>query len=127
MMKWKAGGSAVPVQSRWCRGGWWRCRASLQAFDVVGGKEGAHLGDGDFVRLEEAFGLGQSLADEDGVEALKIGEDDKLLQRGVVAEVALGVGMGVAPLFCGLGLGDGWRDERLLDRVGVDAVVDLGH
>ena len=71
-MKWKADGSVDRVQSRWWRGGWWRCRASHQAFDVAGGKQGAHLGDGDFVQLEQAFRLGQALADEDGVEAFEI-------------------------------------------------------
>ena len=128
------------------RGGWWRCRTSLQAFDVVGRKEGAHLGDGDFVQLEQALRLGQTLADEHGVEAFEIGEDDELLQRRVVADVALGVGMGIAPLLRGLAeesdveqvgfvgidegclsLGDSGREERLLDGVGVDAVVDLGE
>ncbi len=86
------------------------------------------------------------MADEDGIEAFEIGEDDELLQRSVVADVALGVGMGIAPLFRGLaeegdveqvgfvgiderglGLGDGRRDERLFDGVGVDAVIDLGE
>ena len=42
------------------------------------------------------------MADEDGVEAFEVGQDDELLQRGVVAEVALGIGMGVAPLLGGL-------------------------
>ena len=64
--------------------------------------------------------------------------------RGVVADVAVGVGMGVAPLpgglaeegdveqvgfagvdRCRLRFGNGGRDERLLDGVGVDAVIDL--
>ena len=126
--------------------GWWCGRALLQAFDVVGGKEGAHLGDGDFVQLEQALRLGQALPDEDGIEAFEVGEDDELLQRGVVADVAVGVGVGVAPLLRGLAeegdveqvgfvgiderrlcLGDGRRDEGLFDGVGVDAVVDLGE
>ncbi len=86
------------------------------------------------------------MADEDGIEAFEIGEDDELLQRSVVADVALGVGMGIAPLFRGLaeegdveqvgfaginqrglGFGDGGWDECFLDRVGVDAVVDFGE
>ncbi len=86
------------------------------------------------------------MADKHGVEAFQIGEDDELLQRRVVAEVALGAGMGVAPLFGGLaekgdveqvafvgidkgglGLGDGGWDEGVLDGVGVDAVIDLGE
>jgi len=62
----------------------------------------------------------------------------------VVADIALGVGMGVAPLRGGLAkegdveqvgfagvngsrlrLGDGGRDEGFFDGVGVDAVIDL--
>jgi hypothetical protein len=42
------------------------------------------------------------LADEDGVKAFEIGEDDQLLQRGVVANVSLSVRMGITPLFGGL-------------------------
>ena len=45
------------------------------------------MGDGDVVEGGEAFGLWQALADEHGVEAFEIGEDDELLQRGVVADV----------------------------------------
>ena len=86
------------------------------------------------------------MADEDGVQAFEIGEDDQLLQRGVVANVALSIGMSITPLFGGLAeqgdiqqiglagidgaclsLGDGGWDERLLDGIGVDAVVDLGE
>ncbi len=44
----------------------------------------------------------QSPADEDGVQAFEVGEDDELFERGVVADVALGVGVGVAPLLRGL-------------------------
>ena len=65
-----------------------------------------------------------------------------MLDGGVVADVALGVGMGVAPLPGGLAeegdveqvgfagvdrgrlrFGNGGRDERLFDGVGVDAVI----
>ena len=62
------------------------------------------MGDGDVVESGEALGLWQALADEDGVQAFEVGEDDELLQRGVVAEVALGDGIGIAPLF--------WRSGR---------------
>lgn len=83
----------------------------------------------------------QALADEDGVEAFEVGEDDELLQRGVIPHIALGGGIGIPPLFGGLAeegdvqqirlagidsaslcLGDGRRDEGVLDGVGVDAV-----
>jgi len=86
------------------------------------------------------------LADKRGVETLQIGEDDELLQRGVVAKVALGIGMRIAPLLRGLAEeGDVeevrfvsidearlltvhvGRDESLLDNIGVDAVIDLGE
>ena len=86
------------------------------------------------------------MADEHGVEAFQIGKDDKLFQRSVIADVSLGVRMGIAPLFRGLaeegdveqvglggidepglGLRDGGRDEGFLYRIGVDAVIDLGE
>jgi len=131
-------------------------KASFDLFHVFGGREGfradaafeqgAHLGDGDAVERCEAFRLWQSLTDEDGVQAFEVGEDNELFERGVVADVALGVGVGVAPLLGGLseqgdieevglaginrgglGLRDGWRKEGLLGGVRVDAVIDFGE
>jgi len=55
-----------------------------------------------FVEFEQTLRCGQALADKHGVEAFQIGEDDELLQRGVVAEVACGIGMRIAPLLRGL-------------------------
>ena len=120
-------------------------RGLCEALDAADGEQGAHLCDGDVVEGGEACGLWQSLADEHGVEAFEVGEDDELLQRGVVADVSLGTGVGIAPLFGGLAeegdveqirlagidgsglrLGDERRNEGILDGVGVDAVVDLG-
>ncbi len=91
-------------------------------------------------------GCGQSLADEDGVQVFEVGEDDELFDRGAVADIALGVGVGVAPLLGGLSeqgdveqvglagingrclsLRDGWWKEGLLDGVGVDAEIDFGE
>ena len=43
------------------------------------GQQGAHLGDGDFVELLQPFLLGQPLADEHGVEAFQVGQDNELL------------------------------------------------
>ena len=116
----------------------------FESSDVAGGEQSAHLGDGDVVQGPQALRLRESLADKDGVEAFEIGEDDELLQRGVVADVALRVGMSIAPLLRGLAeegdveqvglagihggrlrFGDGRRDEGVLYRVGVDAVIDL--
>ena len=84
------------------------------------------------------------MADEHGIEAFEVGEDDQLFQRSVIAHVARGVRMGVAPLLRGLaekgdveqirllgvnegglGFGDGGRDERIADGVGMDAIVDF--
>ena len=86
------------------------------------------------------------MADKHSVEAFQIGEHDELLQRGVVAEVALGSGMRIAPLLRGLaeegnieevrfvGVDEArllfvhaGRDESLLDLIGMDAVIDLGE
>jgi len=148
--KRRAGGTNEGCHRRKCfRGREFGARKSgalFQAFSLVGGEQGAHLGDGDAVECGEAFGLGQTFADEDGVEALEIRQDDELLQRGVVADVAIGVGMSVAPLLRGLAeegdvekvglagvnggslrLRNGGGNERLLDGVCVDAVVDLGE
>ena len=116
----------------------------FQAFEVVRCKKGAHLADGDFIELKQALELGNTLADENGIEALEICEDDKLLKRRMVADVAFGIGMGIAPLLRGLAkegdieqvsfvgiderclsLRECRRQERLLDRVRMDAVVDL--
>ena len=104
------------------------------------------MGDGDFVQLEQACRLGQPLADEDGIEAFEIGEDNKLLERCVIADISISVGMRIAPLLRGpaekgdveqvgfvgidelrLSFGDRGWEERLLDGVRVDAVVDLGQ
>jgi hypothetical protein len=77
-------------------------RGLFEALHVAGGEERPHLGDGDFVEGGEAFRLRQPLADEHGVEAFQVGEDDELFQRGVVADVSFGSGIGIAPLFGGL-------------------------
>ncbi len=58
--------------------------ALFQAFEIVRCKQGAHLTDGDFIELEQALGLGNTLADENGIKALEICEDDKLLKRSMV-------------------------------------------
>ena len=119
---------------------------SFQAFEIVCCEQGAHLGDCDLIELKESLGLAQTLADEDGIEALEVCEDDKLLKRRMVADVAFGIGMGIALLLRGLaeqsnieqvgfvgiderclGFGECRRQECFFDSVGVDAVVDLGE
>ncbi len=84
--------------------------------------------------------------DELGVHVFEVGEDEKLLETGVVAHVAVLTGVGVAPLVGGLseegdvedvgfvGVGEGGllrgdfgRDEMGLDGVGVEVVIDLGE
>ena len=126
---------------------WWiRGLVLFQTFEIVCCEQGAHLGDSDFIELKQALGLGNTLADENGIEALEICEDDKLLKRSMVADVTFGIGMGIAPCtgclseegdieqvgFVGidercLSLGECRGQECFFDGVGVDAVVDLGE
>ena len=54
--------------------------------------------DGDLVEASEAFGLGQALGDEEGVEVFQIGKAHELGAGGVVAEVAFIAGVLAAPL-----------------------------
>ena len=53
-----------------------RRRGLFEALHVAGGEQGPHLSDGDIVEGGEAFGLWQPLADEHGVEAFEVGEND---------------------------------------------------
>ena len=94
----------------------------------------------------EPVALRQRHVGELGVHALDIGEDEELFDGGVVAHVAIELGIDVTPLLRGLaeeghvqqiglgGVSDGSlrgrdlrRDEVRLDGVGVDAVVELGE
>ena len=94
----------------------------------------------------QALALRQAHVDQLGVQGLDVGEDEQLLDGGVVAHVAIKFGVRITPLAGGLaeesdveqvgfgGVGDGGlgggdlgRDEVLFDRVGVDAVVELGE
>ena len=66
------------------------------------------------------------MADENGIKALEICEDDKLLKRRMVADVVFGIGMGIAPLLRGLAkegnieqVGFVGIDERCLALVSV--------
>lgn len=84
--------------------------------------------------------------DELGVHAFYVGQHQQLFDRGVLAHVAVELGVGIPPLLRGLaeqgdveqiGLGgvgngrlsgrDDRRDQVGLDRVRVDAVVELGE
>ena len=106
-----------------------------------------HLADGDLVERWKTIPLWQLHVDELGVHALDIGEHQQLLDGGVLAHVALQLGIGVAPLFGGqtkqgdieqvgfAGVGDGslcrWSTAAgircVLNGVGVDAVVEFGQ
>jgi hypothetical protein len=54
-----------------------RCEGSFQTLYAAGGEQGPHLCDGDVVEGGESFGLWQALADEDGIQAFEVGEDDE--------------------------------------------------
>ena len=105
-----------------------------------------HLADGDLIEPLEPVALRQRHVNEFSVHALDISQHKELLNGGVVAHVAVELGIGVAPLFrrltkkghvqqiglVGVGAGglrgrDLRRDEVGLDGVGVDAVVELGE
>jgi hypothetical protein len=88
--------------------------------------------------------LRQPHVDQFGVHAFEVGQDEELLDGGVVAHVAIEFGVGVAPLPCGppeegdieqiglAGVDDrrlrrrhrSW-DDVLLDGIRVDAVVEF--
>lgn len=70
----------------------------LETLHVVRRKQRLHLRDCDAVERGEPFRLWQALADEDRVETFEIGEDDQLLQRGVIADVSFCIGMIITPL-----------------------------
>jgi hypothetical protein len=90
--------------------------------------------------------LRQRHIDQFSVHTFDVGQYQQLLDAGVIAHVALQLGVGVAPLFGGeaeqgdieqigfAGIGDGrlrrrdcGGDQMRLDGVGVDAVVELGQ
>ena len=92
----------------------------------------------------QTFALRQSHVNELGVHAFHIGEDEQLLDAGVIADVAFQLGVGITPLPRGLPkqrdveqirfgrLGDGrlrgrdlGRNQVRLHRVGVDAIIQL--
>ena len=102
-----------------------------------------HLLYCDLVQFLEAFALREAVVYQHRVDVFEVRHADELVYLGVVAHVALQVGVGVAPLFGGLAeechvqhVGFGgvdvinlafvqpWRDEVLAYRAGVDVVVD---
>lgn len=110
------------------------------------GAERLHLADGDLVETFQTVALRKVHVDEFSVHPLDVGEHEQLLHGGVVAHVAVELGICVAPLFRGqteeshvqqvgfAGVGDGrlrlrdfrW-DKMLANSVGMDAVVELGQ
>lgn len=109
----------------------------------VGGKD-AHLMDGDFVQALEALRLRDAVFDHNRVEVLHVREADELVDRRMVALIALQIRIFKLPLLVGLaeerdvenirfvrvddahlGTGDCRGDEMGLNRIGVDAIVYL--
>ena len=64
-------------------------RADLAGYRqfLHGAGQRLHLADGDFVEPLQPVTLGQLHGDELGVEVFQVGEDEELLDRGVVAQV----------------------------------------
>lgn len=58
--------------------------------------------DGDFVKPDQALGLGHSHADELGVHAFDVSQYEELLNAGIFTHVARQFGVGVTPLLGGL-------------------------
>jgi len=75
---------------------WW-FQASFMKADRVR-SERAHLADGDGVEFGDAVAMGKAHVDELGIEALQIGEDEELLDGGVIGRVAIKFQVGIAPL-----------------------------
>ena len=102
------------------------------------------VANGDLVQALQALALRQAHVDELGVHGLDVGQHQQLLDAGVIAHIAVQAGVGITPLPGGLaeqgdieqvgfvgidercmGLGECRRQERFLDRVRMDAVIDL--
>ena len=100
--------------------------------------------DGYVVELHKTFALRYTLVNEDGVNVLHIREADKLIDSGVVADIAVEVWVGIAPLLgshtkhrhiehiCFLCINDArlhWghllRNQMALDGIGMNTVVDF--
>lgn len=109
-------------------------------------QEGGQLGNRNVVELLQPLTLRNSLRDQDRVQAFQIGENHQLLQGGLVAKVAVGARVVLAPFLRGhakqghveqVGLGgvdetfllaaDLGRDQVFLDGVGMDEVIYLGE
>lgn len=79
----------------------------------------AHLLYGNLVEPYEAFALRQTLADEHGIKVLHVRETDKLIDGGIVADVALAVGIGLAPLT------SRHAEHRHVQHVGLVGIYDV--
>ncbi len=61
------------------------------------GREQFHLLDGALVESGEAFGLGQGLPDQQGIEVFQVGDADELGADGLIADVVFVSWVLVAP------------------------------
>src|SRR5262245_11261320 len=61
-------------------------------------REDGHLTDGDLVETYQPLSRQQMHVQELGIETLDISQNEKLLDGGVVAHVAIEFGIGIAPL-----------------------------
>ena len=104
-----------------------------------------HLLNGNLIQLYQSLALGQALVDEHGIQVFHVRQADQLIDSGIVAYVALLVGIHLTPLFCRhakhgniehislIGVDDAcllryhlFRDNIALDGIGVNPVVYLG-
>lgn len=109
-------------------------------------EERLHLCACYLIELRQSYGGGYSLTNKNTIDAFEIGKDHKLLKCSIITYVAFVFGMCVPPFACslseegdieevrlrrifevGLFASDLWRQQDILDGIGVDAVVDFGQ
>ena len=119
---------------------------SLKPLDAWVVRQQFHLMDGDLIQLAKAFRLRHVLPDEQGVQVLQVGKANELRHVRIVPDIAFPARILVAPVLrrhaeerhvqhvrlrginqVGLARAQFRRHKVLLDRIGVDAVIDLGQ
>jgi len=99
------------------------------------------LVEGYLVQLEQAFALRQVHFNKFGIHTFYVWQNQQLFNGSLVANVAFGIGLSIAPLFggfskeshiqhigihqIGLFFGDVFGDDEFLNSIGMDAVVYL--